>query len=441
VSTVGFEDDAVTVYLGDCLDVLRELPDASIDAVVTDPPYGLEFMGKEWDSPRGLAAGFLGGGIQAVRALPQYGGQRAPGDPKNEPPPAMVAFGEWCRQWSTELYRVLKPGGHVLAFGGSRTWHRLTVAIEDAGFEIRDSIAWMYASGFPKSMDVSKAIDKTLGAVREQVPVRLANPKAPGPTFGIAGSPREAAAAERGYHVTDSDEPVTEAARRWQGWGTGLKPSFEPIAVGRKPLAGTVANTVLTYGTGALNIDANRVEMSDEDREKFLRGAAAWNDMSVRRGETLANGTIRKAAVIYGEYGIRPGASSHEAGRWPPNVLLDEHAARELDGGSPRGEVSRYFPAFLYTPKAPTSERPRDEDGEVHPTVKPVDLMRWLVRLVTPPGGVVLDPFLGSGTTAEACVVEGFRCVGIERDPSYLRLIRARLARPIQPVLDVEGLW
>ena len=425
-----YQDESVTLYHGDCIDVLRELPNASVDSVVTDPPYGLEFMGKGWDAPWEQAdvnadAGFHGGGISATRSLPSFTGTTNPkclvckgtrrgrrdGTAKvavclcenggvfpNTRAVEMRAFQEWCERWAAECLRVLKPGGRMLAFGGSRTWHRLAAAIEDAGFEIRDSIAWLYGSGFPKSKNLDG---------------------------------------------------------EWEGWGTALKPAFEPVVVGRKQLAGTVAATVLAHGTGALNIDACRV--GDGSESQGPRG----NEPSAARRYT-DDGAVNLAALP----GPRGGSPS---GRWPTNVVLDESQAAELDrqsgesvsrsgGGSgthfsagepgvptperPRGGhddtggASRFFPTFRYEAKAPTSERPRA--GEVaHPTVKPLDLMRWLIRLVTPPGGTVLEPFAGSGTTAEACVIEGFRCIAIEREADYLPLITQRLTKPIALTLDI----
>lgn len=409
-----YQDDHVTLHLGDCIDVMRELPAESVDAVCTDPPYGLGFMGKAWD----------------------------------DLPPGV--------EWARECLRVLKPGGHLLAFGGSRTWHRLAVAVEDAGFEIRDSIAWLYGSGFPKSLDVSKAIDKAAGAEREVV----------GHVDPAVGGGRSTAKSADGWarpwmedeearaKTREITGPATDDAKAWQGWGTALKPAFEPIVMGRKPLAGTVAANVLAHGTGALNIDACRI------------GYASGADMDQARVPQPTFGVKAEGA---GSYDFKAGEGRNgemfdpSKGRWPANVVLDEQQAAELDqqsgvivdrnggrggwstdyvGGVARtntdtavyrgeGGASRFF----YVAKAPAKERPK-LDGQGHPTVKPLDLMRWLIRLITPPGGTVLEPFLGSGTTAEACVIEGFRCIAIERDPQYMELAKHRLAKPISPVLD-----
>lgn len=373
----------------------------SVHSIVTDPPYGLGFMGKKWDE------------------LP-------PGD-----------------EWARECLRVLKPGGYLLAFGGTRTWHRLAVAVEDAGFEIRDSIAWLYGSGFPKSMDVSKAIDKAAGAEREVV----------GTVKGKSGENLNQIVRTRGNDVPSAkgcgaygqgakqvtvDIPLTaaatDAAKQWEGWGTALKPAFEPVVVGRKPLATkTVAANVLEHGTGALNIDACRI---------------GTQDALVRPDITRADN------VVFGK-GLGSGTQTEPAGRWPANVVLDEDQAVALDEqsgtsvsrarvkaglighhtggqGADSGGASRFFHTFKYQAKASKAERP-NVAGVMHPTVKPVELMRWLVRLATPPEGIVLDPFAGSGTTAEACVIEGFDCIAIEREGEYLPLIAARLDRmPMQ---------
>ncbi|AHB31563.1 DNA methylase [Mycobacterium phage MPhalcon] len=401
----------VLIHLGDCRDILAELEDASVDSIVTDPPYELGFMGKKWD----------GSGI---------------------------AFD--VEMWE-QCLRVLKPGGHLLAFGGSRTWHRLTVAIEDAGFEIRDSIAWLYGSGFPKSLDVSKAIDKAAGAEREVIGARKKvdsyGEQAGNTIYG--GGPNH-----DGVQLVTA--PATDAAKQWQGWGTALKPAFEPIVVARKPLAGTVAANVLEHGTGALNIDACRIE--------YEQGGSLATNPSLRSGISGGNG----GHIFPTETGRRV-VTPHASGRWPTNVVLDEAAAAALDEQSgtlksglvragtkraardgavygrldedatPRdtyadsGGASRFFPVFKYQAKAPTKERPSyvNEDGNkvAHSTVKPLALMRWLVKLVTPPGGVVLDPFAGSGTTVEACLLEKFRCIAIENEPDYIPLIEQRLER------------
>jgi site-specific DNA-methyltransferase (adenine-specific) len=298
------------------------MPECSVDAVITDPPYALAFMGKDWDS--------------------------------NHPDPDV-----WKQCW-----RVLKPGGHLLSFGGTRTWHRLTCDIEDAGFEIRDSIAWLYGNGFPKSFGLSKTIDK-----------------------------------------------------RWEGWATSLKPAHEPIIVARKPFKGTVVANVLAYNTGALNIDACRVPIADESAS----GLGRWpTNVVMDEGQ---------AAALDEQTGIMP------AGSFPGRRGTDKErtaygnfggqedlVARRTDSGG----ASRFFPAFKYQAKAPKSERPV-VDGVSHPTVKPLELMRWLVRLVTSTGGVVLDPFAGSGTTGQAALDEGCIAMLCEREETYLPLILARL--------------
>jgi hypothetical protein len=389
-----FGDGGVFLYAGDCIEVMRSFPDGSLDAIVTDPPYGLGFMGKEWDD------------------LP-------PGLP-----------------WAQECLRVIRPGGHLLAFGGTRTWHRLAVAVEDAGFEIRDSIAWLYGSGFPKSMNVGKAITAhqlTGGSSRVQNRRAMTGDDSRSTSYGSG---------EQTSTTTATSAPpplqnLTEDGQQWAGWGTALKPAFEPIVVGRKPLVGTVAANVLAHGTGALNIDACRV--GDEVR------------VNPPAGNKPGGASLNMSAV-----GMPQDAEATVAtGRWPANVVLDEDAAAELDeqsgtrtsgkrkpgtyrGLGYMGSDATEYPAtegstggasrFFYCAKAPTSERVK-VNGVAHPTVKPLALMRWLLKLVTPPGGVVLDPFAGSGTTLEAAVLEGIRVVGIERDATYLPLIEARMAR------------
>jgi hypothetical protein len=418
-----------------------------------------------------------------------------------------------------ECLRVLKPGGHLLAFGGSRTWHRLAVAVEDAGFEIRDSIAWLYGSGFPKSLDVSKAIDKArddkadvysvtaqiatlrdaagmtnrdldeacgldsggASAAHWTAPAAAKQPRIPtveqwsflrellNPDAALEsevwrlnsrkGAPGEAwqeaevtgvkEGAMSGWDMDGGTKfvdrelkaPNSDAAAQWQGWGTALKPAFEPVVVGRKPLQGTVAANVQAFGTGALNIDATRIGT-----------------------ETRTNGGMSSLGVMHDDDWKPRAVESTVSGRWPANVVLDETTAPLLDqqsgtlaagkfpgktrtkpkfGGSTyaNGQVyegkldtdpyetdSGGASRFFYVAKAPKRERPV-VDGVAHPTVKPLALMRWLVKLVTPPGGVVLDPFEGSGTTLEACLLEGFAHVGIEREADYLPLIMSRIDR------------
>ena len=378
-----------TIHHGDCMEVMRSLPDASVDAIVTDPPYGLGFMGKAWD----------------------------------DLPPSLP--------WAAECLRVLKPGGHMLAFGGTRTWHRLACAVEDAGFEIRDSIAWLYGSGFPKSLDVSKAIDKAAGAEREVV--GLAGRSGAGRTSmnDAPGNGRAQDYLAGDYFAT---APATPDAERWQGWGTALKPSFEPIVVARKPLTGTVAANVLAHGTGALNIDACRVASDGESLSRAVGGGGSFRldgfaTLAELEAAAAAGGTTptgRDAAATLARFHKFQDAERTEPdGRWPTNVVLDDSQAAELDEQS---GTSRFFPTFRYQAKAPARERPR-VDGVAHPTVKPLELMRWLVRLVTPPGGVILDPFAGSGATVEAALLEGFACIAIEREADYLPLIQARIER------------
>ena len=347
------------LHLGDCLDVLATLPDNSVDSIVTDPPYGLSFMGKKWDYD-----------------VPS------------------VAIWEQC-------LRVLKPGGHLLAFAGTRTQHRMACRIEDAGFEIRDMIAWVYGSGFPKSLDVSKAIDKAAGAERE-----------------VIGSYKRASnigkESTNSYITTESGTatdvfitaPATEAARQWFGWGTALKPALEPITMARKPLSGTVAETVLQHGTGAINVDGCRV-----GNESRWNPSAGHKDLENRRTVT----PISSHKEFDGRECI---------GRWPANIIHDgsNEAALALKSGA----------RFFYTAKAGKDDRETDNN---HPTVKPTTLMAYLCRLVTPPGGTVLDPFMGSGSTGKAATVNGFRFIGIERDPEYHKIAQARISNQHEGLL------
>lgn len=336
------------IHLGNCLEVLKGIPDNSVDSIVTDPPYGLSFMGKKWDY--------------------------------DVPDQAI---------WE-ECLRVLKPGGHLLAFAGTRTQHRMAVRIEDAGFEIRDMIAWVYGSGFPKNMDVSKAIDKAAGVERVVIGQSAYAARRPNKKYEHG---QKWGATLGGSDTANITAPATNAARQWQGWGTALKPALEPITVARKPFKGTVADNVLAHGAGALNIDGCRV------------GAEG--------------GTTRSCQSPYAESGWRTGHEivSLNTGRWPANLIHDGSA--EVDDSL--GSASRFF----YCAK--TSRKDRGEANN-HPTVKPTDLMAYLCRLVTPPGGVVLDPFMGSGSTGKAAMREGFRFIGIEMDADYLAIAESRIA-------------
>ena len=448
-----------TIHNGDCIETMKAMPPESVDAIVCDPPYGLsnttpaqvaDTITKWAGGDRGhvpTGRGFMGKSWDAF-----------------VPPPAV---------WD-ECLRVLKPGGHMVVFAGSRTHDLMGLSIRLAGFEMRDSLAWLYGSGFPKSMNVGKAIDATVltgksGSrsireatdSREVIGTKMGLPgnsagQKPGTYFSEAMEAEDGKdldiRAERlggsiaeGGHRRDLDitAPATPEAQQWDGWGTALKPAFEPIVLARKPLAEkTVARNVLEHGTGAINVDACRIE-TDEDRSRPPRTPNA-----IYGG---GNGTSLTASV------------SNPSGRWPANVLLDQHAAAWVDeqsgdrpgfatqtdltvnteddgeiygkglgvktpgvrqGFNDSGGASRFF----YSAKAPKSERP-NVDGVQHPTVKPLAIMRWLIRLVTPPGGTVLDPFAGSGTTIEAALIEGFNPVGIEMETDYLPLIQHRIDR------------
>jgi len=417
------------LHLGDCIATMRTMADNSVDSIVTDPPYELGFMGKAWD-----ASG--------------------------------IAYN--VEMWR-EALRVLKPGGHLLAFSGSRTYHRMAVAIEDAGFDIRDQIMWVYGSGLPKSLDVSKAIDKAAGAVREVIghdAAKAAKQTAKQDTeaYGdYAGSTGNISA------------PATDAARQWEGWGTALKPAHEPICVARKPLAKglTVAANLLQFGTGAINIDGCRVgdESTRRATLKIMTSRGASGDSYANQDHRYAD---RSSSYPTGS----------DAGRWPANIIHDgsqevvalfpeqESGSRAAgvrmgmgfhgaggDGGpaitGSGGSAARFF----YCAKASRADRNeglvspgtavvtkdatmRDcetadwsaRNGNHHPTVKPTALMAYLVRLVTPPGGLVLDPFMGSGSTGKACMREGFRFIGIDMTPEYVEIARARIAHELARV-------
>ena len=437
--------------LGDCLDVMRTLPANSIDAIVCDPPYGLGFMGKAWD------------------ALP-------PG-----------------REWAEEVLRVAKPGAHLIAFGGQRTIHRLATAIEDGGFDIRDQIGWVYWSGFPKSLDVSKAIDsrkdwKALEAL--QGAVRAARTSAGlsqsevARRIGLIGDDENLGGGgymwfETGRKIPTRDEwtelkralglpndlddafeaaerevigtaefanqeaygggfsgtqtitaPATDAAREWSGWGTALKPAIEPAVLARKPLSGTVAANIMRHRTGALNIDGCRYALGDPAWPGPHGEAPTTHTSSVYGGQD---------GQVYGKYGAieqERQSAGQALGRWPANLYACAKASRaERERGCDGLPARAGHDAVEREEGSAGAANPRAGAGRTaehvrnfHPTVKPVALMRWLCRLVCPPGGIVLDPFMGSGTTGIAAVLEGFSFIGVEREPDFHRIAQARIA-------------
>ena len=396
------------------------MPDNSVDSIVTDPPYELGFMNKSWD-----ASG--------------------------------IAFN--VDVWR-EALRVIKPGGHLIAFSGSRTYHRMAVAIEDAGFQIRDQIMWVYGSGFPKSMDISKQLDKQEGVWRGRAGAVVSE-------NGSMSAPN--------YERTPKEPPFTEEAKQWNGWGTALKPAHEPMVLARKPVEGTVANNVLTYGVGGLNIDASRVP-SDDGFEKAWDKPVSTN-ISAQGGKYISEGSQHTVDLT---------SNRPIGGRFPANFIHDgsdevvelfpdtkgkvgmtkQASSRGLykggisfgdtkisDGVADSGSAARFF----YCAKASKRDRNegldgfeevRDHDGRAegkvggdnprnrtnaaklnhHPTVKPTSLMQYLVRLVTPEGGTVLDPFMGSGSTGKACAYEGFDFIGIDQSTEYVEIARARIA-------------
>jgi DNA modification methylase len=410
------------LLLGDCLEVLRGMPDNSVDAIVTDPPYGL---GKEPDALK-MLTDWIETGHHEVKGRGFMGKE-------------WDAFVPQPRVWH-ECLRVLKPGGHLLAFAGTRTQDLMTLGLRLAGFEIRDMVAWVYGSGFPKSLDVSKAIDKMAGAEREVI--GFDEKKASQQTRAVG----TAAYGDYAGNAGDITAPATDAAKQWDGWGTALKPALEPITLARKPLEGTVASNVLKWHTGALNIDGCRVaHQSEADRAS----ATPQGKVTAKSG-ALAGGTQHDGERAEFD---RPDTSK---GRWPANLIHD--GSEEVLAGFPQSSgtggstggakdtreiVGEYgFNAapivrrndagsnarFFYCAKTSKTDRGADNN---HPTVKPTDLMRYLCRLVTPPGGVILDPYMGSGSTGKAAAIEGFDFIGIERDPDYFKIAEARITNKV----------
>ena len=433
-----------TLYLGDCLEVLPTLDAESVDAVVCDPPYGLEFMKKDWD-----------------RSIPG------------------VAF------WR-EAIRVVKPGAHLLAFGGTRTHHRLMCAIEDAGWELRDCVMWVHGSGFPKSLDVSKAIDRSAGKER-----RIIGPKIHGdgkPTHYVSDEAMKASAGKsqsgRTTHPPET-EPATEEARQWSGWGTALKPAVEIIVMARKPLVGTVAQNVLKYGTGALNVDGCRIACeggspaairrlhggtpnTEKAKESEARGklkdrrrpgvktAPHPSDLIGRWPSNLIHDGSDEVLAVFAKAGERPTSSPDQIGQGR-NVnytkgIYGAKASKITTAYGDLGGADRFFYCAKATQEDRNAglygmeERQQDEmrkEGNLggdnprsrglkaranfHATVKPLALMQYLCRLVTPPGGVILDPFMGSGSTGKAALLEGFGFIGVEVEPDYFDIAKSRI--------------
>lgn len=379
------------VLHGDCLEVLKGFADNSIDAVVTDPPYEIGMMGKKWD----------GTGIAYNVAL-----------------------------WA-EVLRVLKPGGHLLSFGGARTYHRMACAIEDAGFELRDCIMWLYGSGWPKGNDISKGIDKKFGAEREVIATRSSSLTAMGRTL----EQREVLA-KTNIEIT---APTTPEAKQWEGWNTQLKPAFEPIVMARKPVSEkTIVDNVLKHGTGAINIDACRVETDDV---LSIGSGKIWSGLKQNPDQEAGPSNPQHAGGRYPANVIHDGSEEvqeafdafgvKKSGKQRPEYVrkselvqntYGERKAVKRNNEASEGSASRFF----YCAKASRSERGEDN---THATVKPQSLMRYLIKLITPPGGVVLDPFAGSGSTLIAARDEGFQFVGIEKEEEHIKIIHKRMEK------------
>ena len=443
------------IICGDCLEVMRTMPENSVNAIVTDPPYHLTqvsrggsprnndpetpfgrhhigkrgFMGKTWD----------GGGISFKPET-----------------------------WA-ECLRVAKPGAHLLAFGGTRTFHRIACAIEDAGWEIRECCMYVYGSGFPKSLSVSKAIDRAAGIGREDK-FEGSFKRFAGPTGNkkcdicghwlVSGSPC--------LCPRPQDKAVSDSAKKWEGWGTSLKPSWEPIILARKPLEGTVVENVLKYGTGALNIDACRIPTVDN-----LGRPAVYYTKDNLGGAHMDARPWMQRKLDSGEP-LRPETPNNPLGRWPANLILDGSEqvvemfphTKSGTGAVKRATGAGYSPnalgkesrpvgtpnieygdegsaaRFFYCAKSSKSERNDGLNGlkNSHPTVKPLALMTYLCKLITQPGGTILDPFCGSGSTGKAAIAEGFKFIGIEKESEYVEIARKRCglngARSLQELFD-----
>jgi site-specific DNA-methyltransferase (adenine-specific) len=463
----------IDLRLGDCLEVLKTIPDNSIDSVVTDPPYGIGFMGKAWDTfePDNVKKSVDNNtehyqkNIEKKKEIKNLKGR------KNSPIAGKSTFAgtydltskgkndyqEWCYEWGKECFRILKPGGHLLASNSPRMYHRMAIGLEDAGFEIRDQIMWVYGSGFPKSHNIGKAIDKIEGNEREVLGYKGSFVSSGGQLNG------ENTRTDRYYEKGNSD---------WEGWGTALKPAHEPIVMARKPLSEkSIAENVLKHGTGGINIDGSRITIGQGDKT-----SAGHRTCNIFETEKISGGNGS------------PDYETHEGGRFPANIIFDEEAGQLLDEqsgptsqghwaktkttgfgefGNGKSEYKGVGPKdknkdkggasrFFYCPKAAKKDRNegldefeekksrkwRDDKGmkytgsgnlrnemskNIHPTVKPTDLMRYLINLITPPNGTILDPFMGSGSTGKAAVRCGVNFIGIEREQEYMDIAKARI--------------
>lgn len=473
------------IYNMDCIEGMKQIPDNSIDSIVTDPPYGLGFMGKEWDTYDKTQFGNKGSeGENDLKVkknfniLPRYRSDNL--------------FQDFTYAWAKEAYRILKPGGYLLSFGGTRTYHRMASAIEDAGFEIRDMINWTYGSGFPKSLNIGKAIDKLQGNERVVVGESWDMPD-------LRDVGKKVKEIEGIYKMSfgliqNAERKTTEITKgtsEFEGWGTALKPAHEPIVVARKPIAEkSVAENVLKYGTGGINIDESRVNLNGDKKVGGFGNApigfgggdgknAEWKENT--QGRFPANFIHDGSPEVLQEFekagncgAFAPVKSGQK--EWGGNIYHkfntsgDDGKTFYKDG---LGTPARFFkscefgiedaPSFIYTAKASKSERNEGceelnekenlqgldnrgrtiirEDGSKtlverfsknvsknnHPTVKPLKLMEYLVKLVTPKDGVCLDPFMGSGTTAVACKKNGFKYLGFEKEAEYIEICEARL--------------
>ena len=469
-----YTDERVTLHLGDCMAVMASLPEKSVDAIVTDPPYGINFMGKAWDNAAILGRAVAGKDHTTTR---ERSGSMHAGE-YDVSLKGNHAFEEWTYAWAIEAFRVLKPGGHLISFSSARTYHRMAAGIEDAGFEIRDQLLWLYGSGFPKSMDISKQVDKIDAAIarrerdlkftawmrstgltsrqineltdsnmanhyltdKEQPTVATADmfnklrpvlPEVPDwveemvrqrtiesenykkrPVTGQHENPAAAQQWMANYDMPADLTPkerrdiaATDEAKKWQGWGTALKPAHEPMVLARKPLIGTVAANVVAHGTGGLNIDGTR----------------------------------------------------GEGNRWPANLIHDgleaEWAKFFYCAKTSKRDRNEGLDGFAVVDAADMVERNADSDGmkspragagrtsgsqNFHPTVKPTALMEYLIKLVTPPNGTVLDPFMGSGSTGKAAMYAGFNFIGIDMTPEYMDIAKARIAYAARDTETIE---